>query len=115
MAENIRGAWKEAKFKKYNFDAEGAPPNAGAFHPLMKVREEFRNIFFEMGFVVRFHQAKAVKLRAATSPASPKCQPTSLSNQVSGASMPFLCRNNILPESCRILSTSKVCSDLCNL
>ena len=24
--------------------------NAGALHPLMKVREEFRNIFFEMGF-----------------------------------------------------------------
>jgi phenylalanyl-tRNA synthetase alpha chain len=43
------GAWKESSFKKYNFAAEGAPPASGALHPLMKVREEFRNIFFEMG------------------------------------------------------------------
>lgn len=45
------GAWKKSSFKKYNFDAEGAPPASGALHPLMKVREEFRNIFFEMGWV----------------------------------------------------------------
>jgi phenylalanyl-tRNA synthetase alpha chain len=45
----IRGAWKSAAFKKYNFNAEGATPGGGALHPLMKVREEFRNIFFEMG------------------------------------------------------------------
>jgi len=44
------GAWKTSSFKKYNFDAEGAQPVSGALHPLMKVREEFRNIFFEMGF-----------------------------------------------------------------
>ncbi|EIN10409.1 hypothetical protein PUNSTDRAFT_51050 [Punctularia strigosozonata HHB-11173 SS5] len=44
------GTWKTASFKKYNFDAEGAPPNGGAFHPLLKVREEIRNIFLEMGF-----------------------------------------------------------------
>lgn len=44
------GSWKDAPFKKYNFDAEGAVPAAGALHPLLKVREEFRNIFFEMGF-----------------------------------------------------------------
>lgn len=43
------GNWKSASFKKYNFAAEGAPPVSGALHPLMKVREEFRNIFFEMG------------------------------------------------------------------
>lgn len=43
------GKWKSASFKKYNFDAEGVQPVSGAFHPLMKVREEFRNIFFEMG------------------------------------------------------------------
>jgi phenylalanyl-tRNA synthetase alpha chain len=43
------GAWKDAKFKKYNFEAEGLPTNGGALHPLLKVREEFRNIFFEMG------------------------------------------------------------------
>ncbi|GAA94718.1 uncharacterized protein L969DRAFT_87559 [Mixia osmundae IAM 14324] len=44
------GAWKTAEFKPFNFDAEGMPPAAGALHPLLKVREEFRNIFFEMGF-----------------------------------------------------------------
>jgi len=44
------GAWKTAQFKKYNFDAEGLTTNGGALHPLLKVREEFRNIFMEMGF-----------------------------------------------------------------
>ncbi|EJD53699.1 hypothetical protein AURDEDRAFT_110475 [Auricularia subglabra TFB-10046 SS5] len=44
------GAWKDAKFKKYNFEAEGLPTSGGALHPLLKVREELRNIFFEMGF-----------------------------------------------------------------
>ncbi|KAI9146547.1 hypothetical protein BKA69DRAFT_1171634 [Paraphysoderma sedebokerense] len=50
-AEMIQsGAWKTSSFKKYNFDAEGIPPHGGHLHPLMKVREEFRQIFFEMGF-----------------------------------------------------------------
>ncbi|KAH7035049.1 phenylalanyl-tRNA synthetase-like protein alpha chain [Microdochium trichocladiopsis] len=44
------GAWKTATFKPYNFNALGADQHAGALHPLMKVRHEFRNIFFEMGF-----------------------------------------------------------------
>ncbi|CAO1620561.1 unnamed protein product [Parajaminaea phylloscopi] len=44
------GRWKDVPFKKYNFDAEGTVPDTGALHPLLKVREEFRNIFFEMGF-----------------------------------------------------------------
>ncbi|KAH9999312.1 phenylalanine-tRNA ligase [Russula vinacea] len=44
------GAWKSAHFKKYNFEAEGIYPNGGALHPLLKVREEMRNIFLEMGF-----------------------------------------------------------------
>jgi phenylalanyl-tRNA synthetase alpha chain len=44
------GAWKQAQFKKYNFNAAGAPVRGGALHPLNKVREEFRNIFFELGF-----------------------------------------------------------------
>jgi phenylalanyl-tRNA synthetase alpha chain len=44
------GAWKTAKFKPYNFSAEGSSPGAGALHPLNKVREEFRQIFFSMGF-----------------------------------------------------------------
>ncbi|KAN0126960.1 phenylalanine-tRNA ligase [Russula decolorans] len=44
------GTWKSAHFKKYNFEAEGIYPNGGALHPLLKVREEMRNIFLEMGF-----------------------------------------------------------------
>ncbi|KAG6830840.1 hypothetical protein H0H92_014492 [Tricholoma furcatifolium] len=44
------GAWKTSTFKKYNFDAEGAATTGGALHPLLKVREEIRNIFLEMGF-----------------------------------------------------------------
>ncbi|KAI0045313.1 hypothetical protein FA95DRAFT_1607814 [Auriscalpium vulgare] len=44
------GQWKTSKFKKYNFEAEGIYPNGGALHPLLKVREEMRNIFLEMGF-----------------------------------------------------------------
>ena len=46
------GLWKTAKFKKYNFEADGMPPNGGALHPLLKVREEIRNIFLEMGYVM---------------------------------------------------------------
>lgn len=44
------GAWKTARFKGYNFHALGADQAAGALHPLNKVRHEFRQIFFEMGF-----------------------------------------------------------------
>ncbi|ORY30220.1 tRNA synthetases class II core domain (F)-domain-containing protein [Naematelia encephala] len=44
------GAWKDASFKQYNFAAAGQPTEHGALHPLLKVREEFRQIFFDMGF-----------------------------------------------------------------
>ncbi|WWC59732.1 phenylalanine-tRNA ligase, alpha subunit [Kwoniella dejecticola CBS 10117] len=44
------GTWKESSFKTYNFAAAGQPTDGGALHPLLKVREEFRNIFFDMGF-----------------------------------------------------------------
>ncbi|KAI9705043.1 MAG: Phenylalanyl-tRNA synthetase, beta subunit, cytoplasmic [Candelina mexicana] len=44
------GAWKTATFKPYNFKARGAITPSGALHPLNKVRHEFRQIFFEMGF-----------------------------------------------------------------
>ncbi|KAL0949400.1 hypothetical protein HGRIS_009463 [Hohenbuehelia grisea] len=44
------GSWKTSTFKKYNFEAEGIPTNGGGLHPLLKVREEIRNIFLEMGF-----------------------------------------------------------------
>ncbi|EPS93546.1 hypothetical protein FOMPIDRAFT_1026494 [Fomitopsis schrenkii] len=43
-------SWKTSTYKKYNFEAEGLPPSGGALHPLLKVREEIRNIFLEMGF-----------------------------------------------------------------
>lgn len=46
----LSGAWKTLSFKRYNFDAMGAPPSCGHLHPLLKVREEFRKIFLEMGF-----------------------------------------------------------------
>lgn len=45
------GAWETANFKPYNFAALGANQDAGALHPLNKVRQEFRNIFFSQGFV----------------------------------------------------------------
>ncbi|KAI9785607.1 MAG: Phenylalanyl-tRNA synthetase, beta subunit, cytoplasmic [Peltula sp. TS41687] len=44
-------SWKTKTFKPYNFKALGAPIPCGALHPLNKVRHEFRQIFFEMGFV----------------------------------------------------------------
>ncbi|PVU84899.1 hypothetical protein BB560_007225 [Smittium megazygosporum] len=44
------GAWKTEKFKEYNFDAAGLPTKGGYFHPLLKVREEIQQAFFEMGF-----------------------------------------------------------------
>lgn len=44
------GAWKDVRLKPYNFNAKGAEPDSGALHPLNKVRHEFRQIFFEMGF-----------------------------------------------------------------
>ncbi|KIH57815.1 phenylalanine--tRNA ligase, alpha subunit [Ancylostoma duodenale] len=44
------GSWKNKTFKQYNFDALGVQPQCGHLHPLMKVRSEFRQIFFSMGF-----------------------------------------------------------------
>ncbi|PNS20820.1 Phenylalanine--tRNA ligase alpha subunit [Sphaceloma murrayae] len=49
MIEN--GSWQTVNWKPYNFKALGAPQDAGALHPLNKVREEFRKIFFHQGFV----------------------------------------------------------------
>ena len=45
------GSWETANFKPYNFNALGANQDAGALHPLNKVRQEFRNMFFSQGFV----------------------------------------------------------------
>eukprot|EP00759_Apiculatamorpha_spiralis_P015793 PhF_6_TR22342/c0_g1_i1/m.31634/K01889/FARSA, pheS; phenylalanyl-tRNA synthetase alpha chain len=44
------GSWKTSSFKPYNLNANGRPPLAGALHPLMKVRQEYREIFLELGF-----------------------------------------------------------------
>ncbi|CAL1700540.1 unnamed protein product [Somion occarium] len=44
------GSWKTSTYKRYNFDAEGVPTGGGSLHPLMKVRDEIRSIFLEMGF-----------------------------------------------------------------
>lgn len=44
------GRWKSVAFKPYNFNAEGKPTNGGYLHTLLKVREQFRLIFLEMGF-----------------------------------------------------------------
>ncbi|XP_017891034.1 phenylalanine--tRNA ligase alpha subunit isoform X2 [Ceratina calcarata] len=46
----VNGAWKDKKFKPYNFAARGATLEVGHLHPLLKVRTEFRKIFLEMGF-----------------------------------------------------------------
>jgi len=45
------GDWQTANFKPYNFKALGASQNAGALHPINKVRKEIRDIFFHVGFV----------------------------------------------------------------
>ena len=44
------GAWKNQAFKKYNFNAAGVPLSGGHLHPLLLVREQFKEIFLEMGF-----------------------------------------------------------------
>jgi phenylalanyl-tRNA synthetase alpha chain len=50
-AEMLRtGAWKDQAFKKLNFEAEGIAGTGGHLHPLLLVREQFREIFLEMGF-----------------------------------------------------------------
>ncbi|XP_043678483.1 phenylalanine--tRNA ligase alpha subunit [Vespula pensylvanica] len=44
------GAWKDKKFKPYNFEARGSFLEVGHLHPLLKVKSEFKKIFIEMGF-----------------------------------------------------------------
>ena len=48
MLENQ--TWGELEFKSVNLKAMGAPVGGGNFHPLLKVRAEFRRILMEMGF-----------------------------------------------------------------
>jgi len=42
--------WKNIALKPLNFDALGVPPARGHLHPLLKVREAFRQIFLELGY-----------------------------------------------------------------
>eukprot|EP00758_Cryptobia_borreli_P005281 Tbor_TRINITY_DN4815_c0_g1::TRINITY_DN4815_c0_g1_i1::g.1376::m.1376/K01889/FARSA, pheS; phenylalanyl-tRNA synthetase alpha chain len=44
------GSWAIEKFKKLNFAADGILPTGGQLHPLLKVRQEFREIFLDLGF-----------------------------------------------------------------
>jgi len=46
----LDGSWKNKTFKAYNFDALGVPTDSGFLHPMMKVREDYRQIFLELGF-----------------------------------------------------------------
>ncbi|AYU81639.1 phenylalanyl-tRNA synthetase alpha chain, putative [Leishmania donovani] len=46
----VDGSWKNRQFKEYNFSAQGAEVGGGALHPLLKVRQEFREILMELGF-----------------------------------------------------------------
>ncbi|KAK4534123.1 hypothetical protein CDCA_CDCA01G0148 [Cyanidium caldarium] len=44
-------SWESVHFKPFNFAAPGtAPMEGGRLHPLLKVCEQFRRIFLEMGF-----------------------------------------------------------------
>lgn len=46
----VDGSYRGMVFKPYNFCSTGNMPQCGSLHPLMKVREEFKRIFVEMGF-----------------------------------------------------------------
>ena len=112
LADINSGAWKESSFKQYNFASAGQPPEGGALHPLLKMREEMRQIFFDMGSVF--------SLLHHTSPAWPsdvqvqntdhdvdsqRCRRTDLWNRLSGISIRCLFLNNIQLERFRTLST----------
>lgn len=50
-AEMLRtGQWKDTTFKSYNFNADGQDCQGGHCHPLLLLREQFREIFLQMGF-----------------------------------------------------------------
>jgi phenylalanyl-tRNA synthetase alpha chain len=42
--------WSDLEFKSVNLKSMGAPVGGGNYHPLLKVRAEFRRILMEMGF-----------------------------------------------------------------
>lgn len=95
------GSWKTASFKKYNFEADGIPTSGGALHPLLKVREEIRSIFLEMGCGM-FRIYLLARFPDKVSSASKKCRPTLLSSQASGALMLYSYRSFTPLESYKI-------------
>jgi len=48
--EHLRSKEWEGKEFKINFEALGRPTSGGHEHPLLKVRQEFRKIFLELGY-----------------------------------------------------------------
>eukprot|EP00045_Choanoeca_perplexa_P014049 m.163357 g.163357 ORF g.163357 m.163357 type:complete len:503 (+) comp16548_c0_seq1:1925-3433(+) len=44
------GSWKSKDFKSFNLSSTGTKLPRGTLHPLLKVREEYRQIFLELGF-----------------------------------------------------------------
>lgn len=50
LTSEIVANYKGEVFKKYNFDSAGNIPLSGSLHPLLKIREEIKKIFLEMGF-----------------------------------------------------------------
>ncbi|ADM11922.1 phenylalanyl-tRNA synthetase subunit beta [Encephalitozoon intestinalis ATCC 50506] len=46
----LDGTYKNLSFKHYNFNTTGNIPRCGSIHPLMKIKEDFKRIFIELGF-----------------------------------------------------------------
>jgi len=46
----VNDNWKNLSFTKYKLNAKGIPIQAGAFHPLLKMREEMSSVLVQMGF-----------------------------------------------------------------
>lgn len=46
----IDDEWKNKIFKEYNFNSNGLQLDCGSLHPLLKMRDEFRKVFLELGY-----------------------------------------------------------------
>ena len=106
----LSGEWKTLTFKKYNFQALGTPPEGGHLHPLLKVREEFRGIFLEMGcssFLSLQLLGDHGKTRSSNA-ASPKCRQTTLWRALFGTLTPSFSPSSTLQEMRTTPSSSRV-------
>ena len=99
------GSWKTSTYKKYNFEAAGIPPTGGALHPLLKVREEIRNIFLEMGYV---SQRPPHGMFSPGNSVSQRCLHPPSSSPASGASTPSSCPNSTPRAKYKTPSTSPI-------